>query len=114
MEQTSRKEYAVRFLFGGIVTAVVAVLGKRFGPVVAGLFFAFPAILPASLTLIAEHEGKRAAGDDARGAAAGSIGLIAFGAAVWVGAPRIPAWSVLAAASTAWLVVSLLVWLALD
>ena len=80
----------------------------------AGLSLAFPAILLASLTLIVKHEGKQPAGDDALGAAAGCIGLMAFGAVVWAGATRVAAWLVLAAASAAWLVVSLLVWLALD
>jgi hypothetical protein len=81
---------------------------------VAGLFLAFPAILPASLTLIVKHEGKQPAGDDALEAAAGCIGLMAFGAVVWAGATRVAAWSTLVAASAAWLVVSLLAWLAVD
>jgi hypothetical protein len=77
---------------------------------VAGLFLAFPAIAIASLTLLADHESGSAAGADAMGSAAGSIGLIAFGAVVWGSASRLPAVEVLVAASAAWLVVSLVVW----
>jgi hypothetical protein len=40
-------QYALRFLFGGIVTAVAGLVAQHFGPVVAGLLLAFPAIFPA-------------------------------------------------------------------
>lgn len=110
VERSSWKEYAVRFLFGGIITAVVGVLGKMFGPSVAGLFLAFPAILPASLTLVASHDGTKAAGDDALGAAAGSVGLVLFGLVVWLTATHAPAYLVLAAASVLWLVAGVSVW----
>jgi uncharacterized membrane protein (GlpM family) len=112
--QTSWKEYAVRFLFGGAITVIVGVLGKAFGPVVAGLFLAFPAILPASLTLIASHDDKKAAGEDALGAAVGSIGLVAFGAIVWAGGAGLPAAATLAAASVAWFAVGVGLWFAVE
>jgi hypothetical protein len=62
-------------------------------PVVGGLFLAFPAIFPASATLIEKHVRKRKekavcrergaarkpAALDAAGAALGSFGLAAFG-----------------------------------
>jgi uncharacterized membrane protein (GlpM family) len=112
--QTSWKEYGVRFLFGGVITAVVGILGKAFGPVVAGLFLAFPAILPASLTLVASHEDKKAAGKDALGAALGSVGLVAFGAVVWGTSARISAVAVLAAATVAWLAVGIGLWFAVE
>src|SRR5579885_2292570 len=105
LKKTSWREYAVRFAFGGLITALAAFLGARFGPAVGGLFLAFPAILPASLTLVKEHEG-----DDAAGAMAGSIGLIAFGALVWVLASSLPAWLVLILAALAWLLVGVFVW----
>ncbi len=52
LKTTKPREYAIRFLFGGLVTAATGVVAKKFGPVVAGLFLAFPAIFPASATLI--------------------------------------------------------------
>jgi hypothetical protein len=46
------------------------------------LFLAFPSILPASLTLVVQHDGRRAAADDALGSVVGAVGLAAFGAVV--------------------------------
>lgn len=109
-KKASWKDYGIRFLFGGVITAVVGIVGVLFGPVIAGLFLAFPAILPASLTLIAQHTGDHRAGDDASGAALGSIGLMAFGAVVWLMASRTEAWMVLACAAIAWLAVSVTCW----
>jgi uncharacterized membrane protein (GlpM family) len=114
VQHASFKDYGIRFLFGGVVTALVGVLAKAFGPEVAGLFLAFPAILVASLTLIGNKDGTRASGADAYGAAVGSIGLVAFGAVVWAYAARTSAVAVLIAASVVWLVVSLLTWAGLD
>lgn len=111
VKRSSWKDYGIRFLFGGIITAAVGVIATVFGPVVAGLFLAFPAILPASLTLVQKHEDKRDSRLDAHGAALGSIGLISFGAVLWALAPRTSGVLVLAAASIAWLGVSLLCWL---
>jgi hypothetical protein len=75
---------------GGSVTVIAGLLAKEFGPVLGGLFLAFPAIFPASATLIEKHEtekkqkagimnsmrDRQAAGVDACGAAMGSIGLV--------------------------------------
>jgi hypothetical protein len=85
-------QYTVRFLFGGIVTAIAGVVAQRYGPVIAGLLLAFPAIFPASATLIEKHEkqkkekwgitgkvrGRQAASVDAAGSAMGSMGLLVF------------------------------------
>jgi hypothetical protein len=111
LRKTSWREYAVRFAFGGLITAFAGFLATTYGPAVGGLFLGFPAILPASLTLVKKHEGEEAAGDDAAGAVAGSIGLIVFGALVWALAPRLAAWGLLLLATIAWLVVSIMVWL---
>jgi hypothetical protein len=54
--QTKWYEYAIRFLFGGMITAVAGMIAKQFGPGIGGLFLAFPAIFPASATLIEKHE----------------------------------------------------------
>ena len=90
-------EYVVRFVFGGTVTALAGIIAKRFGPEIGGLFLAFPAIFPATATLIEKHErrkkeeagqdgtarGRAAAGVDAAGAAMGSVGLAVFAIVVW-------------------------------
>src|ERR1700752_3818120 len=92
LKKTKWYEYAVRFLFGGAMTVLAGMLANRYGPVFGGLFLAFPALFPASATLLEKHErekkrragiantarGREAAAQDARGAAIGSIGVVAF------------------------------------
>jgi hypothetical protein len=117
-------EYLVRFAFGGGVTAMPGIIAKRFGPEIGGLFLAFPAIFPATATLIEKHEkqkkeragksgterGRRAAGVDAAGAAMGSIGLAAFALVVWLRLPASRTSIVLLGATLAWFVTSVSVW----
>lgn len=108
--KTTPREYALRFVFGGIVTAAVGIVGKAWGPAVAGLFLAFPAILPASMTLVEKHDSRKAAGRDAIGAPAGSGGLVAFGLVVWACGAHWVAVVVLLVALVLWLAVSLATW----
>jgi hypothetical protein len=121
---TKWHEYAVRFLSGGFITAAAGLIADKFGPVVGGLFLAFPAIFPASATLIEKHEkekkereglpgterGREAASVDATGSSMGSIGLFVFALLVWKFVPRYSPWVVLAAATAAWLAISILTW----
>jgi hypothetical protein len=108
--ETKGWEYTLRFVFGGVVTAAVGVIGVAFGPVVAGLFLAFPAILPATITLIETHRGREKAGVDALGASLGSVGLMAFGVMLWLLAPRSAGWIVIGAATIVWFAVSAGLW----
>lgn len=102
LAKTTPAEWAVRFLLGGIITVSTGLVAHAYGPAAGGLFLAFPAILPASLTLVKEHDGRREAADDARGARLGSVGLLAFAAVVWLAGARWPAPAVLATATAAW------------
>ena len=124
LEGARWRDYAIRFVFGGIVTAGAGLIAKRWGPGVAGLFLAFPAIFPAGATLIEKHErekkqkagmdgtarGRAAASVDAAGAAMGTIGLMAFALIVWRLLPGHSSWLVLTGAGVAWFGVSVLVW----
>jgi hypothetical protein len=124
LAETTWHEYAVRFLFGGLITAITGIIAKEFGPVIGGLFLAFPAIFPASATLVEKHEkekkrqkglnGAKRAADavslDAAGAAIGSVGLALFAILVWLAIPSYSPWLVLSIATVAWLAVSMLVW----
>ena len=117
-------QYALRFLFGGIVTAMAGLVAQRYGPVIAGLLLAFPAILPASATLIEKHErqrkekngingtvrGRQAASVDAAGSAMGSVGLIVFALIIWQFLPGHSTWVALSVATVGWAVVSVFVW----
>jgi len=124
LSRTSWNEYAIRFVFGGAVTVVAGLLAQTYGPVFGGLFLAFPAIFPASATLVEKHErekklkagithtirGRQAAALDARGAALGCIGLACFAVIVW---KLLPVWNgalVLLTALGGWMIASVAVW----
>lgn len=125
LKTTKWYEYALRFLFGGAITVVTGVLAGHYGPVFGGLFLAFPAIFPASATLVEKHErekkrkagiaktsrGREAAALDARGAAIGSIGLIGFALTAWKAAPLRNGTLALLAALVVWMTLSILIWL---
>jgi hypothetical protein len=125
LRQTTAFEYAIRFVFGGLVTGMAGVVAAIWGPVIGGLFLAFPAIFPASATLVEKHEdqrkeqhglsgqrrGRKSAGSGAAGAVMGSIGLLAFGATIWALAPRLQPWVVLVGAVPIWFGVAALTWM---
>jgi hypothetical protein len=107
-----------------VITAAAGLVAKQYGPVIGGLLLAFPAIFPASATLIEKHErekkekngmsgtlrGRQAASVDAAGSAMGSVGLLVFAVVMWQFASGHRAWAVLLGATAAWLVVSVFLW----
>src|SRR5438874_10374237 len=124
LKRANWSEYVVRFLFGGAASLLAMILAKRFGPAVGGLFLAFPAIFPASATLVEKHEkekktqkgmhgeerGRDAAALDAAGASMGSVGLLLFALIVWLLLPEHSAWLVLVAGGAVWFVSSWCLW----
>ena len=124
LRRTKWYEYAIRFVFGGIITAITGLIAKKFWPQVGGLFLAFPAIFPATATLLEKHEkqkkerrglngtkrGRLVAGVDAAGAAMGSGGLLVFALIVWKLLPGNPGSMVLAGATLAWVIVAISIW----
>ncbi len=117
-------EYLTRFLFGGIVTVVATLISTRYGPIIGGLFLAFPGIFAPGLSMTETHaiERKAAGGAngtlfaraeasvEAAGASIGALGLAAFAAVLWKGLPTHPLALVLPLAGAAWLVVSVILW----
>jgi hypothetical protein len=104
LRQTQPRDFIQRFLFGALVTVAAGLIATNYGPVVGGLFLAFPAILPASLTLLTEHAHNTApAGADAYGSMFGSVGLLVFGAVIWILGTTAPAWLVLSLAMLGWI-----------
>lgn len=117
-------EYVTRFVLGGFVTAAAGMVARKYGPALGGLFLAFPAILPATTTLIDKHEkerkeqhglagarrGRQAAGVEAAGAAIGSTGLFVFACVVWKWVPQHSAILVIAVAVIAYAVVAISAW----
>jgi hypothetical protein len=124
LRQTEWHQYAIRFVFGGLITAAAGIIAKQYGPVIGGLLLAFPAIFPAGATLIEKHEkvkkqkagmsgtvrGRQAASIDAAGAAIGSVGLLIFALLVWEFVSSHRSWIVLLGATAAWWVVSVSIW----
>jgi hypothetical protein len=121
---TSLRDNLVRFCLGGGISVVAALIAARYGPVIGGLFLAFPAIFPCGATLIEKREklkkqrigsdgtnrGRLAAALDARGACFGCVGLLAFAVVVWRLLPAHSLPLTLVVATLAWACVSILLW----
>ena len=128
LRRTKWYQYAIRFVLGGAIAAITGMIAKKFGPEVGGLFLAFPAIFPATATLLEKHEkqkkeqkglngtkrGRLAAGVDAAGAAMGTGCLLVFALIVWKLLPGNPASMVLAGATLAWVIVAVSIWAAAE
>jgi hypothetical protein len=107
-----------------LITAVTGIIAKKFGPEVGGLFLAFPAIFPATATLVEKHEtekkkakgidgtlrGRDAAAFDAAGSAMGCVGLFVFALVVLHFIQGHSLWLVLLGGTMCWLAVSVLTW----
>lgn len=124
LRETRWYEYASRFLFGGVITAVTGLIAQKYGPAIGGLFLAFPAIFPASASLIEKHEtekqekagfsgtkrGRIAAGIDAAGTAMACVGLTAFALVAWKVLPSHSTWLALTCATLTWAATSAMIW----
>ncbi len=106
----SPKEYFARFGFGFLISVIAAVIGETAGARIGGLFLAFPAILPATLTLVERKDGIGQALSDIRGATLGAIGMIGFAIVMVIVVRNAPVIALIAAL-LAWLLVSGLAYL---
>lgn len=107
LHQIKLKDYALRFLFGGGVSVVAALLGHWVTPRFGGLFTAFPAILLASLTLIGKKEGREPSAEDAQGGVVGALALVGTAAFLAVTLPILAGVVSLLAALVLWLLLGL-------
>ena len=98
-------EVGIRFAFGAGIALVAGIAGALVGPRFGGLFLAFPAVLPASLTLIEKKEGVSKAWSDASGGLLGAIGMAAFALTAMLLMPWNPIVA-LVLALVAWAVIS--------
>lgn len=103
---------------------IAGMIADHYGPVVGGLFLAFPAIFPAGASLIESHEKKRKAAEgfdgtnrgriaasvDAAGASLGCVGLLGFALVLWLGLPGHNAVLTVATAAAVWMLVSFGLW----
>ena len=74
----------MRFAFGFAVSIAAGIIVATAGPVFGGMFLAFPAILPATTTLLERRNGLAQASEDVRGATVGALGMVAFAWVAWV------------------------------
>jgi hypothetical protein len=107
------RDLAVRFVLGAVVSLVAGALGTIVGPRFGGAFLAFPAILPASLTLVQEKEGTRRADRNAIGAVLGGMGLAAFAAIGEVALRRLPSGIAIVTMLAGWIAVSVALYILL-
>ncbi len=122
--KTKPMDYFVRFLFGCALTLTFSLVSKWAGPVIGGLFLAFPGIYPSGSSFVEkkEEERKLKAGMDgalrarslasahAVGAGAGCFGLMGFAAVVWLGLPRFGLAASLATGTAVWFVLAFGAW----
>lgn len=99
-------DYLTRFAFGAGISAAAGIVSAMFGAKIGGVLLAFPAIMPASLTLIEKEDGRRKAAINAYAAILGSVALIAFAIAVSWAFRHINGAGALLLAAAAWLVVA--------
>lgn len=121
---TSWRDNLTRFALGGAITVAAALIAAKLGPIIGGLFLAFPAIFPASATLIEKREkrkmaavgrdgttrGRRAAALEARGTCFGCLGLAAFAGMMWVTVADHTLVLSLLLSTAVWVLVSVLLW----
>ena len=117
-------QFVLRFVLGGTVTLGTGLVAQHWGPLIGGLFLSFPAIFPASATLLEKHQtekklkagircrrrGRKAAALDAAGAVLGGYGLVAFACVAWLTLPEVAAIWALSAAALAWLGIAVSLW----
>ena len=124
VREVTPAELVSRFVLGGAITAAAGFIANLYGPAIGGLFLAFPAILPASLTLVAKQQerrkarlgmrgitrGRRAAALDAFGALLGTAGLAGFAITTRFASAALAAPWTLAAALTVWAAIAIGLW----
>lgn len=103
----------VRFGFGAAISAVAGVVSVLAGSEPGGILLAFPAILPATLTLVEKEESERQAEDLDVGSILGAAALAAFAVVVWQYMEKGSALVVLALATATWLVTAVVLYLGL-
>ncbi len=101
------RDYLVRFAFGAAISVVAALIGNATSPRFGGLFLAFPAILPAGLTLTQDEQGTRAADRGALGAILGGVSLVVFAVVAEATLGRFPVGAALVLALVGWLAAAL-------
>jgi uncharacterized membrane protein (GlpM family) len=107
------RDLLIRFVFGAAISAAAGITSVIAGAEPGGILLAFPAILPATLTLIEKEEDERQAEDLDVGSILGATALAAFAVVVWKYIDGGSAPVVLLTATAAWLATAVLLYLGL-
>jgi hypothetical protein len=107
LRKQSPRDYFIRFAFGAVISAVAPAVAIVVGARIGGTLLAFPAILPASLTLIERKSGRDEAVVDSKGAALGGVALVVFAIVAARALPRLNAVAALTVAGLSWVVSAL-------
>jgi hypothetical protein len=107
LREVGFRELAIRFLAGGLTSIAAGAVTLAFGSRVGGILLAFPAILAASLTLIAQEEDSAEAREDARGAVIGGLALATFAIVAAVTLGKLNPAIALALATAGWFGIAL-------
>jgi hypothetical protein len=102
IKETTPRELIIRFLSGAATSVASGAVTLVFGPRVGGILLGFPAIMAASLTLIAEEEDITEAREDARGAIVGACALTLFAAVAALTFGHLPGGVVLVISTFVW------------
>jgi hypothetical protein len=102
VREATARELIIRFVAGAATSVASGLVTLGFGARVGGILLGFPAIMAASLTLIAEEEDKRNAREDARGGIVGACALTLFAAVAALTFGHLPGGVVLALATVVW------------
>jgi hypothetical protein len=108
IRETTARELIIRFVAGAATSIASGAVTLAFGPRVGGILLGFPAIMAASLTLIAEEEDVTDAREDARGAIVGACALALFAAVAALAFRHLPGGVVLALSTVVWAVTAVL------
>jgi uncharacterized membrane protein (GlpM family) len=102
-----------RFLIGGVIVSLFAILGGLFKPRdFAGLFGAAPSIALATLALAFHKQGPSYTSVEGRSMIAGALALLAYSAALWflIGRLRLRVSLVAAGAIPVWFACAIGIW----
>ena len=97
-------ELTIRFVLGGLASAVAGGVALAFGARTGGIPLALPAILVASITLEQRKGNREAAQEEVTFAPLGALGMVVFAVAVAGLLGRLPLALVLIVATAAWAV----------
>lgn len=78
LRQVKLGDLGIRFAFGAAVSVLAGLITLALGSHAGGLLLAFPAILPATLTLLQKEDSTATAVTDVRGAVPGAVALGGF------------------------------------